>query len=98
MLFHFQFRGTVGWEAIGAGVGDGEDPIAEALAEVRRFAGGTLPAGNYQAIEARSSDTRWEAFDLGEDGQIVWGRDPGSAAEAARSSCGEETAGEFCPR
>ncbi len=98
MLFHFQFRGTAGWEAIGAGVGDGEDPIAEALAEVRSFADGTLPAGNYQVIEARSSDTRWETFDLGEDGRIIWEPDPTAAADAPRSSCGEETVAEFCPR
>jgi hypothetical protein len=100
MLFHFQFRGTAGWEPIGAGagVGDSEDPIAEALAEVRRFAGTTLPAGTYQVIEARSSETRWKTFDLGEDGQIVWEPDPTPAADAPRSSCGEETAAEFCPR
>jgi hypothetical protein len=97
MLFHFQFRGTAGWEPIGAGVGDGEAPIAAALAEVRGFAGGMLPAGTYQVIEARSSETRWKTFDLGEDGQIIWEPDPTAATEAARSSCGEETAAEFCP-
>ena len=74
MLFHFEFRGSSGWEPIGAGVGNGDDPIAEALAEVRRFAGGTLPEGRYQVIQARSSVTRWEAFDLSAEGEVS---DPG---------------------
>jgi hypothetical protein len=76
MLFHFEFRGTAGSEAIGVGVGGGGDPIGEALAEVRGYAGGTLPAGTYRVIEARSADTRWQTFELGEDGEIIL--DPGT--------------------
>ena len=91
MLFHFQFRGPAGWEPIGAGVGDGEDPLAEALDEVRRFAGGTLPAGSYQVIEARSSDTRWQAFELGKDGEIISDPESPSLEEAV---CGSTDGGE----
>jgi hypothetical protein len=99
MIFHFQFLGIAGWEPIGAGVAGGEDPIAAALAEVRGFAGGTLPAGTYQVIEARSSETRWKTFDLGEDGQIIWEPDTCVSAEAVCASTGDEgTAPGPCPR
>ena len=97
MIFHFQFRGITGWEPIGAGVGAGEEPIAAALAEVRGFADGTLPAGSYQVIEARSSDTRWKTFDLGEDGQISWEPDTRVSGEDVRASTADE-APELCPR
>jgi hypothetical protein len=90
MVFHFQFRGSGGWEPIGAGVGGGDDPIAEALEEIRGFAGGKLPAGTYQVIEPRSSDTRWQTFDLGEDGEIISDPEPQSADGAVCTSAGGE--------
>lgn len=97
MIFHFQFRGITGWEPIGAGAGGGEHPIAAALAEVRGFAGGTLPAGTYQVIEARSSDTRWKTFDLGEDGQMRW--EPDTRVSGEDVCAGDErAAADLCPR
>jgi hypothetical protein len=48
-------------------------------------------------IEARSSETRWKTFDLGEDGQIIWEHEV--SAEALRASTGDEaTAPELCRR
>ncbi|OJU85349.1 MAG: hypothetical protein BGO11_17865 [Solirubrobacterales bacterium 70-9] len=73
-LFHFQYLGAAGWECVGAGIGEGREPIAEALEEVRRLSGGRLPAGHYQAIEARAADPRFESFELGEDGKPVMDR------------------------
>jgi hypothetical protein len=70
-IFHFQYQGDYGWEAIGAGVGDGDDPIGMALAEVGLFYDGPLPAGSYQVIESRGAAPRWEAIEVGVDGKIV---------------------------
>lgn len=69
--FHFQFRGEAGWEVLGAGLGEGQDAIVRALDEVRGFYGGRLPPGRYQVIESRSEDSRWRAFELGGDGEVV---------------------------
>jgi hypothetical protein len=71
MLFHFQFLGEAGWEPVGAGIGEGDDPITSALDEIRELSAGALPAGRYQVIEARGSDTRWQTFDLGSDGNRI---------------------------
>jgi hypothetical protein len=81
-----QFRSVAGWEAVGAGEGAGEDPVGEALAEVRGFSGGTLPAGSYQVIQARSSVTRWETFELGVDGEIL---DPAESGPTIAASTGQ---------
>ena len=70
-IFHFQFMGERGWESIGAGDGETGDPLGGALDEVRELSGGKLPPGVYQVIESRSSDTRWQSFELSEDGEIV---------------------------
>ena len=70
-IFHFQFRGEVGWEPVGAGEGRGEDALDGAFADLRELSGGSLPAGTYQVIESRSSNALWQTFEVGGDGEIV---------------------------
>lgn len=67
-IFHFQILGPLGWEAIGAGVGQGEDPLGGALDELRDHFGGELPPGRYQALEAWVSDACWTEFEIAPDG------------------------------
>ena len=67
MLFHFEFRNDGRWETIGSGEGAGEEA---ALRELCALAGGTLPAGTYRCIAARSDSTRWESLSLAEDGTV----------------------------
>lgn len=61
-IFHFEFLGEAGWEPVGAGIGEGEDPVRAAFREVRTFSGGTLPSGTYRVIASGPSDARWETF------------------------------------
>jgi hypothetical protein len=70
-IFHFQFQGEGGWEAIGAGEGSRDDALGGAFADLRELSGGRLPAGTYQVIESRSSNALWQTFELGADGKIV---------------------------
>jgi hypothetical protein len=90
-IFHFQHRGQADWEPIGAGVGEGDMPVMEALADLRELAGGSLPAGSYRVIEARSSDPRWESFELDLDCRLIEeavAEDPlGRAIERSRRAC-----------
>lgn len=72
MLFHFEFRCDGRWEAFGSG--EGEDPTA-GLADLIGLAGGSLPAGTYRCIAARSESARWDSLALGADGTIT-GADP----------------------
>jgi hypothetical protein len=69
-IFHFQLLGAAGWEAVGAGVGDGEDPVDVALAELRDLCGGHLPAGRWRVIESHSADPRLETFEVDEAGAV----------------------------
>jgi hypothetical protein len=71
MIIHFEFEGGRSWEVMGSGIGDGEDPVGTALADLRSLHGGELPAGTYRYIEARAGDARWEPLELGERGEIL---------------------------
>lgn len=71
MIFHFQFDGERGWEALGAGEGIPEDPLGGALDDVRRLCGGSLPEGSYRFIDPKIAGARWEAFELGADEQVI---------------------------
>jgi hypothetical protein len=68
VIFHFQFSGARGWEAMGAAEGAGDDPLAGAIHDLRALHGGTLPAGSYQYIAASGGDARWSDFELGDEG------------------------------
>lgn len=70
MIFHFEFSGAHGWEAMGSGEGAGADPLPLAIADLRSLHGGLLPPGSYQYIPARG-ETRWVGFELGEAGEVV---------------------------
>jgi hypothetical protein len=92
-IFHFQVHGEYGWEALGAGLGDGEDPIAAALDELRDFYGGLLPGGEYRVIEARSANALWRTFEL-EDGPALFGKEtPTDGPTGARSPSGSADRG-----
>ena len=71
MIIHFEFSGDGDWEAMGSGIGAGEDPFGSALADLRSLHGGNLPAGRYRYIEARAGDARWEPFELGDGGEFL---------------------------
>ena len=71
-IFHFEFHGDADWEPIGAGIGDGHEPLLEALGEVQRLYGGSLPAGLYQVIEVGSRDPRWMTFRVDSASQVEW--------------------------
>jgi hypothetical protein len=71
VIIHFQFKGERGWEALGAGEGDSENPFDGALDDVRRLCGGSLPGGSYRFIDPRVAGARWQAFELDSDGRIV---------------------------
>jgi hypothetical protein len=71
MIIHFEFDGAVSWEAMGSGIGDGEDPIAVALDDLRDLHGGRLPAGRYRFIAARGGDARWQPLELDADGHVL---------------------------
>jgi hypothetical protein len=68
MLFHFQLAGPYGWEALGSGVGSGEDALTEALADLEELFGGELPRGEFRCIEIRGRDSRWVTFEVGAGG------------------------------
>jgi hypothetical protein len=85
VLFHFELRCNGRWEAFGSGEADGEDPAA-ALADLIGLAGGSLPAGTYRCIAARSESARWESLALGADGTIT-------AADAYLARTGDTAAG-----
>lgn len=72
MIFHFEFGGVHGWEAMGTGVGTGTegDQLPTALADLRLLHGGTLPAGRYQYIAALGSEARWRDFEIDDDGEM----------------------------
>ncbi len=71
MIFHFQFDGERGWEALGAGEGSAEEPLGGAFDDVRRLCGGSLPEGAYRFIDPKVAGARWQSFELGADGEIV---------------------------
>jgi hypothetical protein len=71
MIIHFEFSGSSDWEAMGSGIGAGEDPVGAALAELRSLHGGNLPAGRYRYIEARAGDARWGRFEIGAGGEFL---------------------------
>ena len=73
-IFHFQFYGEAGWEALGAGSGEGEEAIRLALDELRGFCGGRLRPGRYAVIEARSEDAGWSVFELDDHREMAGGR------------------------
>jgi hypothetical protein len=81
VLFHFELRCNGRWEAFGSGEADGDDPVA-ALADLIGLAGGSLPAGTYRCIAARSESARWDSLALGADGTIT-------AADAYAARTGE---------
>ena len=70
MLYHFEFRGEAGWEAVGSGDGAGAEPEVAALLDLMGLAGGCLPEGEYRCIAAISESTRWGSFRLGPGGEI----------------------------
>jgi hypothetical protein len=70
VLYHFEFRGEMGWEAFGSGEGSGTDPVGAAMADLTAVAGGTLPAGEYRFIAATSGNPRWGSVWLGADGPL----------------------------
>jgi hypothetical protein len=78
-LFHFQQKVDDHWVPIGAGLGEGENPMAEALGEVRELSGGALSAGDYQAIQAQPLGSTWLSFELDGDGELV-GEEPAAPA------------------
>jgi hypothetical protein len=71
MIIHFEFDGEGSWEAMGSGIGDGEDALTVALDDLRGLHGGRLPAGNYRFIEARGGDARWGRLELDADGRLL---------------------------
>lgn len=71
MLFHFEFDGEHGWEAMGSGVSSRDDDLlATAVADLRSLHGGELPPGSYRYIEARS-DSHMSTFEIGRDGELL---------------------------
>lgn len=60
--FHFEFLGEAGWEPVGAGMGEGKDPVRSAFREVRDLSGDTLSPGTYRVIASTPTDARWETF------------------------------------
>jgi len=71
VIFHFEFGGVHGWEAIGAAMGTDGDPLPTALADLRMLHGGSLPAGRYQYIAAVGGEARWREFGIGDDGEML---------------------------
>jgi hypothetical protein len=71
VLYHFEFRGEMGWEAFGSGEGSGTDPVGAAMADLTAVAGGTLPAGEYRFIAATAGTPRWGSVWFGAEGRIV---------------------------
>lgn len=67
-LFHFEYRGTSGWEALGSGRGEDRDPTGSAFEDLRSLHGGEMPDGAYRYIEAMGDAARWQEFELSEDG------------------------------
>ena len=71
MIIHFQFDGEKGWEALGAGEGQTDDPLNGALDDIRQLSGGSLPKGSYRFIDPRVAGARWQDFELDAEGQVV---------------------------
>jgi hypothetical protein len=71
VIFHFQFSGDRGWEAMGSGEGAGDDPLSTAIVDLQSLHGGMLPAGSYQYIQAIGGDARWQGFELGDEGELL---------------------------
>jgi DNA-binding transcriptional ArsR family regulator len=75
-LFHFEYQGQTGWEALGSGRGDGPDGTGSALDDLRSLYGGEMPIGAYRCIEANGGDARWREFSLGLDGVAAGATEP----------------------
>jgi hypothetical protein len=95
VLYHFEFHGEHAWEAFGSGEGSGAEPIALALADLRRLAGGELLAGEYRCIAASGGTARRESLRLGKGGRIMVDRGrrawPSSPARRSRPPSGVST-------
>ncbi len=72
VLFHFQFEGPSGWEALGSGEGpDDDDPgFDQAIADLGSLAGGLEP-GRYRAIPGKGGSTRWREFRIDDRGSVM---------------------------
>jgi hypothetical protein len=72
VLFHFQFEGPSGWEAVGSGEGPDDDDLGfeRAIADLESLTGGLQP-GRYQAIPAKGRSTRWREFRIDERGSLA---------------------------
>jgi hypothetical protein len=71
VLIHFQIRGGKGWEALGSGVSEEEDPLPGAIEDLRSLHGGDLPEGRYRYVEAQGPHFRSGAFRVGRDGRLI---------------------------
>jgi hypothetical protein len=69
VLFHFQFEGPSGWEALGSGEGPGDDDpgFEQAVADLDALTGGLEP-GRYRAIPGNGRSTRWREFRIDDRG------------------------------
>jgi hypothetical protein len=70
VLVHFQFRGEQGWESMGSGISSEENPLAEAVSDLRSLHGGALPAGSYRYLEVRSG-SHLGTFELDGKGELL---------------------------
>jgi hypothetical protein len=72
VLFHFQFEGPSGWEALGSGEGpEDDDPgFEQAVADLDTLTGGLEP-GRYRAIPGKGRSTRWREFRVDDRGSIA---------------------------
>jgi hypothetical protein len=83
VLFHFQFDGPSGWEAVGSGEGSGEDDLGleQAITDLDSLAGGLEP-GVYLAIPARGRSTRWREFRIDAGGSVITGEEADGPARS----------------
>jgi hypothetical protein len=70
VLYHFEFDGLTGWEALGSGRGAGDDPLGEAIGDITGLLAAALPRGDYRCIAASGPDPRWLHFSVGDDGTV----------------------------
>jgi hypothetical protein len=71
VLIHFQLRGEHGWESMGSGVSNGEDPLRGAIDDLRSLHEGVLPRGSYRYIEAHGAERHMGSFEFGADGELL---------------------------